>query len=640
MPDATSLAIVLPAFNEAERIGPALDELFAYLSHQPGPRVDVVVVDDGSADKTADLVRARPEMVPAGPGGASGPVTLRVVSVPHGGKGAAVRAGVLTSNAELIVFADADMATPPDQLPILIAALTDADIALGSRIQPDGFDMRASQPPIRRALGKLFHAFASVWVVGPVADTQCGFKGFRRAAAHDLFARQQVTSIVFDVELIYLARRRGYRMSVVPITWNDRRGSRMRPGLLLSLRVAWDLFRIPLIHRRVDREIHRAEGERGASVSGPSAVLGRASALSTAFLPVTAVVTFIGGLILFMAAGAVAGTWGYDFHAYAQAAERLLAGQPLYDSTVDLAGGFAIFLYPPPFAIAFIPFALLGTSVGLWAWTALLTACAAGAIALMPVSARIRWVLLLMAGISWPTLYAIRLGQVGPILLLIFVLGWRWLDRPIGMGGVIGAGVLIKIQPGLIAAWAVLTGRWKAAAIGLALVLVAGVVTLPVVGIEAWRDYTAILGRVSQPITTPHNFTPGAVLYQAGLPVEIATLIQWAVVGVALTAVVVGTRLGRSRTPVHGYMTALVASQLVSPILWDHYAVVLFVPIAWLVSRGHWWTIGLLIATSIPFVAFVPAATYPAAMLLLLFLPLIEGLLDGRRPPGLRVDAT
>jgi dolichyl-phosphate beta-glucosyltransferase len=134
-------------------------------------------------------------------------------------------------------------------LPLLFEALADHDIALGSRIQPDGSDMRKSQPWYRRTLGKAFHVLASAWVVGPVRDTQCGFKGFSRDAAHDLFTRQRVQSIVFDVELIYLARKRGYRMAVVPIRWADRRGSRMRASPALALRVAWDLFRIPLIHR-------------------------------------------------------------------------------------------------------------------------------------------------------------------------------------------------------------------------------------------------------------------------------------------------------------------------------------------------------------------------------------------------------
>ena len=246
------LTIVLPAYNEAQRIGPALDELFAYLDGAPPglpPQVDVVVVDDGSADDTAAVVAVRPET--ARPPDARN--DLRVLRVPHAGKGAAVRAGMLAAEGDVVVFADADMATPPDQLPKLLAALRTVDVALGSRIQPDGTDMRASQPRYRRMLGRLFHRLASLWVVGPVEDTQCGFKGFTREAARDMFSRQRVTSIVFDVELIHLARRRGYRVAIVPVRWMDQRGSRMRPGFRLALSVAWDLFRIPLLHRKVRR---------------------------------------------------------------------------------------------------------------------------------------------------------------------------------------------------------------------------------------------------------------------------------------------------------------------------------------------------------------------------------------------------
>jgi Glycosyl transferase family 2. len=178
---------------------------------------------------------------------------LALVSTSHGGKGAAVRAGMLAADTDLVLFADADMATPPDQIPLLVAALADHDLALGSRIQPDGSDMRASQPAYRRLLGRAFHLFASAWAVGPVQDTQCGFKGFTREAAHDLFGRQAITSIVFDVELIYLARRRGYRIAIVPIRWADKRGSRMHPGMTLALHVASDLLRTRIIHRRVPR---------------------------------------------------------------------------------------------------------------------------------------------------------------------------------------------------------------------------------------------------------------------------------------------------------------------------------------------------------------------------------------------------
>jgi dolichyl-phosphate beta-glucosyltransferase len=183
--------------------------------------------------------------------GDGGVPALRLLTVEHGGKGAAVRAGMLHADADLVIFADADMATPPDMLPLIVQALEDHDVALGSRIQPDGSDMRKSQPWYRRLFGKAFHLLAEIWVVGPVQDTQCGFKGFTRDAARDLFPRQRITSIVFDVELIYLARRRGYRFAVVPIRWSDRRGSRMRARPSLALRVAWDLFRIPLLHRRL-----------------------------------------------------------------------------------------------------------------------------------------------------------------------------------------------------------------------------------------------------------------------------------------------------------------------------------------------------------------------------------------------------
>lgn len=259
MPIAPSVTIVLPAYNEEERLGPALDELFGWLGRGGPARAggrsavelgpwDVLVVDDGSADGTAALVEARPEAQPDPDGS---PARLRVLRRPHAGKGAAVKAGVLDATGDLVVFTDADMATPPDQIPLLTEQLLSHELALGSRVQPDGSDRRASQPLYRRMLGKVFRAIAGLWVTGDVPDTQCGFKGFQREAGQDLFARQKVTSIVFDAEIIHLARRRGYRLAIVPVHWTDKRGSRMRVRPTLALRVLWDLFRIPLIHRGV-----------------------------------------------------------------------------------------------------------------------------------------------------------------------------------------------------------------------------------------------------------------------------------------------------------------------------------------------------------------------------------------------------
>jgi dolichyl-phosphate beta-glucosyltransferase len=257
-PARPSLTLVLPAYNESERLPGALDELFGYLGRSGPPRAggrpaselgswDVLVVDDGSTDGTAELIESRAEAARD----ADGRRRLRVLRIPHGGKGAAVRAGIMAATGDLVVFTDADMATPPDQIPLLTAELAEHDLALGSRVQPDGSDRRASQPVYRRMLGKLFHSLASAWVTGPVPDSQCGFKGFRREAGQDLFARQRIRSIVFDAEVIHLARRRGYSMAIVPVQWADKRGSRMRVRPTLALTVLVDLIRIPILHRDV-----------------------------------------------------------------------------------------------------------------------------------------------------------------------------------------------------------------------------------------------------------------------------------------------------------------------------------------------------------------------------------------------------
>lgn len=257
-----SVTIVVPAYNEAERIEAGLDELLGWLMRGGPPRAmgrssdeigewDVLVVDDGSTDQTVAIIEARPEARAAL--GAEAP-RLRVLCRPHAGKGAAVTAGILAASGDLIIFTDADMATPPDQIPRLTEALASHDLALGSRIQPDGSDRRASQPTYRRLLGRVFRLLAGTWITGDVPDTQCGFKGFRRAPAQDVFSRLRTSGIVFDAEVIFLARRLGYSQAIVPVMWHDIHGSRMRVRLGLALSVLWDLFRIPLLHRRLRRE--------------------------------------------------------------------------------------------------------------------------------------------------------------------------------------------------------------------------------------------------------------------------------------------------------------------------------------------------------------------------------------------------
>ena len=152
-------------------------------------------------------------------------------------------------------------------------------------------------------------------------------------------------------------------------------------------------------------------------------------------------------------------TLGYDYQAYVTAADRLLHGQALYDQTVNVAGPFAVYLYPPPFAVAFVPFALLPESAGLWLWIAGCVAMTVAAIALLPVGRNVRWLVLLLAGLDWPVVYAIKLGLIAPLLILIFAIGWRMLASDVVVGTAGAVGTLVKLQPALLFGWAVLTRR-------------------------------------------------------------------------------------------------------------------------------------------------------------------------------------
>ncbi len=228
-----------------------------------------------------------------------------------------------------------------------------------------------------------------------------------------------------------------------------------------------------------------------------------------------------------MWAASGAGTLGFDFLAYHQAANRVLAGERLYDPTIQQTGGFGLFYYPPPFVLAILPLAPLDPTIATWTWVGLSLAAFLVGVAVMPVAPTVRWLTVLLAGLSWPFAYAFKLGQVGPLLFLLFAIGWRWLDRPAALGGSAAAGAIVKIQPGLVLVWALLTRRWRAVVVGAAVLLVAAVVaTLITGGLSVWTDYLALLRNVSDPISTPHNFTPGAVAYQLGLPSGLAATIQ------------------------------------------------------------------------------------------------------------------
>lgn len=342
--------------------------------------------------------------------------------------------------------------------------------------------------------------------------------------------------------------------------------------------------------------------------------LGRSS------LPVVAVLSFTLGVGATLAAAG--DTLGFDFLAYQQAAARLLAGQPLYDMSYTATGGFGLFYYPPTFAPMLLPFGLLSTTAATWAWIAGSLLVFAIGVAILPVSRSVRWWIVLLAGWSFPFVYAVKLGQVGPLLFFTYAIGWRWLDDPVRLGASAAVGAAVKMQPGIILLWALLTGRSRAVIVGAAVLLALAVSATLLAGAAAWSDFWTLLRTVSDPITTEHNFTPGAIAFQAGVAKDIATLVQLASTVAVLVALVAAIRWA---TPEASYLVAVVASQLVSPIVWDHYAMLLLLPVAYLLSAGRWWALVIPIATAWPLVGVGPTWIYPVAFWVTLLLVLGVG---------------
>ena len=227
------LSAVFPAFNEEARLEPPLREAAAYLA-ATGRRAELIAVDDGSRDGTSALVHRLTDEIPG----------LRLIRLPaHRGKGYAVRTGIVNARGRRVLMVDADGSTPFAELARLDAALdAGADVAIGSRAVR-GAGVRVDARAYRRVIGRSFHLLVRTLAVRGIADTQCGFKLFRAEVAHELFSRTRRDGFSFDVEVLLMAQRRGYRIDEVPVNWSHRPGSRVNL-VLDSLRMAADLFSI------------------------------------------------------------------------------------------------------------------------------------------------------------------------------------------------------------------------------------------------------------------------------------------------------------------------------------------------------------------------------------------------------------
>ncbi|MGA9350867.1 MAG: dolichyl-phosphate beta-glucosyltransferase [Anaerolineae bacterium] len=232
------LSLVIPCFNECRRILSTLQSLREYLVGDPYQGAEVIVVDDGSTDSTADLLRSFQEW---------DRLTL-LFNETNRGKGYSVRRGVLAARGRYIFFTDADLPYDLEALGRFLTALEAGyDLAIGARDLP-GSRFSVPRSAIRRLASDIFTWIVRNYAVKGIPDTQCGFKGFQREVALDLFQRGRIDGYAFDVELVFLARRRGYRIARLPVVLVHNDDSKIRV-VRDSAQMLLDLFRI-LIYAR------------------------------------------------------------------------------------------------------------------------------------------------------------------------------------------------------------------------------------------------------------------------------------------------------------------------------------------------------------------------------------------------------
>lgn len=240
------LSLIIPAYNEADRIGPSLEKAFRYFEGKDYD-AEIIVVDDGSSDRTCDSVKqAFSQKL-----GALSNVTTRLIPLgANQGKGAAVKRGMLEATGKVRIFTDADFSTPIAEVSKVIPLIASGqyDVVIGSRAIEGRALVKKHQPWYREMMGRFYNVLVQAFVFRGIPDTQCGFKGFSAEAAERLFSKQKVAGFSFDVEILFLAERYGYRVKQIAIEWyNDERST--VGAVTDSTRMFWELLRIRNLHK-------------------------------------------------------------------------------------------------------------------------------------------------------------------------------------------------------------------------------------------------------------------------------------------------------------------------------------------------------------------------------------------------------
>lgn len=319
--------------------------------------------------------------------------------------------------------------------------------------------------------------------------------------------------------------------------------------------------------------------------------------------------------------------WGYDYQAYADAAARLAERGSLYQAeTLDgpyRPGPYGLYMYAPPLGIAIGPLAELELDAGVTLWYLLHLVALAAACALLPVPS---WVRLAAFGVAALSLAATRdlvLGNVSILLLVPLATAWRWLDRP---AGAIAQALAMSVRPtlGVLLIWQLLRRQWRAMVwtVGAGLVIIA--LTLPFVGVEGYREYLTVLRNLGGATGVEHNLDFSSTFLQLGADEPLARLGLLAGYGLALAAMGLSLR----REPALGFVVTATASLLLSPLLWDHYLVMLVLPAAYLAARGRAWGLAL------PLLSWLPPVALPFAVLAATWAPFLARPPQSGEPPA------